>query len=966
MRNLAQRLLTVLLFTTVIAVTCAPVRAYAQLQFEQWRSLQFTPAENSDPLVSGLTADPDRDSIRNLLEYGFAGNPKAASIFPLPAVETVNDHLVLGFTRVKSAIDLSYVVEVSHNLVNWYSGEAYTEQISTFDLGETEKVKIQDRTPMSSLGKRFIRLRLTQQAIDTGLRLWLDAGARVTKDGANLVSNWGDGSGVSNNATQATSAKQPLWIDNAINGRPVLRFDGLNDQLVAAVSPGTDDFTVFVVAKTSATHEVDAESTTGTAGTSGQKYVFGATASGANAGAGMSLGTNGISAYENGDSYTPALAVYSGAVGNGVILGAFEYEARRPTIFLNGQLVRAGLASPRPQVSAPTEIGAGVFGAFAGDVAEIMVYNRALSASERATIEAYLSRKYALHLIPEVTITDPQNGSSFATQRVDVHGQVVHASAIDNLVVNGVRALVAGNSFEARNVPLQPGANAVTAIATDIFGHIGSASITIVQPPAPVDPVTLQAATTSGFGPVSVTFQASATVPGQILEVRYDFDGDGIVDQVLLNLDPVTHLYNQTGDFFPVVTVITTAGSFSSVGGFFAQGPGSITIHVQAPPQQESLTSIVNPVDVKWTADGCLYVLSRSTAKVTQFDAAGASVRSIAGIGLNPSGIDVDSEGQVYVALTGNNQVARLKPDGATFVLDSLFNGTGKIGRSDGAAGAATGEFNQPYDVAVSTDGQNIYVSDTGNNRVQKFTSAGVFVSAMGQLGDQIGDFNAPKGISFSSDGNIYVADSGNNRIGVISGDSVGDAFGQQGTGPLQFQNPVNVSDDPSGIYVADLGNNRIVAVDRPDRVTGQYTSRWTSTGVIVLSNALSVAAAGTLLEDRIYIADTGNNQIQKFLLPKPTPIPAWTIARANLIAGNIEAALTNFTSDSASKFRGVFLESGAGLVSQWITEIGALTPVYIDSDFSQYRFEQMVNGVAITFLVTFAKENGQWKILDF
>lgn len=967
MRNTAQRFSKVLLLTVAISVTCAPVRALAQLQFEQWKSLQFAPSENGDPLVSGLTADPDHDSIRNLFEYGLAGNPKVAAMSPLPTVETVNDHLVLGFMRVKSATDLTYVVEVSHNLVNWYSGEAFTEPFSTLDLGETEFVRIQDRTPMSSLGKRFIRLRLTRQPIDTGLRLWLDAGSGVAKDGANLVSAWGDGSGVSNDASQATSAKQPVWIDNAINGRPVLRFDGQNDQLVATLSPGTDNFTVFVVAKTTAAHEIDTEGTTGTAGTSGQKYLFGATTSGANAGAGMSLGTNGISIYENGDSYMPPLAVHSGTVGNGFVLGAFEYEARRPTIFLNGQLVRAGLVSPRPQVFAPTEIGSGAFGAFAGDVAEIMIYNRALGVGERAVVEAYLSRKYALHLIPEVAITDPLSGSSFTTQRVDVHGQVVHASAIDSLLVNGVPALVTGSTFEARNVPLQSGANRITAIATDIFGHIGTATISLVQGPAPVDPVTLQATSTSGFGPLSVTFQASATVAGQILEVRYDFDGDGIVDLVAYNLNPVTRLYSLAGDFFPVVTVVTTAGSFSSVGGFFAQGPGRMTIHIQSPPQQESLTSIANPADVKWTSDGSLYVLARAAAKVIQFAADGTTVRSITGIGLNPTGLDVDSAGQVYVALTGNNQVARLKPDGSTFAFDPLFNTTGKIGRTDGVAGAASGEFNQLYDVAVSPDGQHIYVSDTGNHRVQKFTSAGVFEGEIGQQGNQIGQLNAPKGICASSDGNIYVADSGNNRISVIgSSDTIGDAFGQEGTGPLQFQNPVNVSADSSAIYIADLGNNRIVAIKRPNRVTTEYTFQWSSTGAIVLSNPLSVAAAGTLLEDRIFIADTGNNQIQKFLLPKPSPDSAWTNAKANLATGNTEAALLYFMTERQNGFRTVFASLGNAALAGWMNQIGPLTPVYIRENFAQSRFEIMRDGTAITFLVTFAKENGQWKIVEF
>ena len=71
--------------------------------------------------------------------------------------------------RVKAALDLNYVVEVSSDLVHWYSGDTFTEQILAIDLGETQKVKVQDRTLISSLGKRFMRLRVSQQAVETGL-----------------------------------------------------------------------------------------------------------------------------------------------------------------------------------------------------------------------------------------------------------------------------------------------------------------------------------------------------------------------------------------------------------------------------------------------------------------------------------------------------------------------------------------------------------------------------------------------------------------------------------------------------------------------------------------------------------------------------------------------------------------------------------------------------------------------------
>ena len=484
-----------------------------------------------------------------------------------------------------------------------------------------------------------------------------------------------------------------------------------------------------------------------------------------------------------------------------------------------------------------------------------------------------------------------------------------------------------------------------------------------------MDPVTLQTSSTSGFGPLSVTFQATATVPGQILEVRYDFDGDGIVDLVAYNLNPVTHLYSNVGDFFPVVTVVTTAGSFSSVGGFFAQGPGARRIHIQAPLQQESLTSIANPVDVKWTSNGSLYVLSRSAAKVIQFAADGTTVRSITGIGLNPSGFDIDSAGQVYVALTGNNQVARLKPDGNTFVLDALFNGTGKIGRPDGAAGAAAGEFNQPYDVAVTPDGQEIYVTDSGNHRLQKFSTSGQYRSTIGEFGNQFGQFNIPKGLTFDKSGVLWVADSGNSRLALVDFGGVVEIIGGLGNSLGEFLNPSNLGADFWGVYVADTGNNRIQMFNS---ISSGYDGRpdhnpvWATPIDLGLTQPESVYGASTLVDHRITIADTGNNRILSYTLPEPTAETAWNLMKQRLAAGDIEGALAYFASESVPKFRESFVSLGAADLAEMAGNMGAITAIQIDSDIAQYRFDQVVDDIEITFLVGFIKENGQWRIAEF
>ena len=74
------------------------------------------------------------------------------------------------------------------------------------------------------------------------------------------------------------------------------------------------------------------------------------------------------------------------------------------------------------------------------------------------------------------------------------------------------------------------------------------------------------------------------------------------------------------------------------------------------------------------------------------------------------------------------------------------------------------GQFNNPAGVAVASDG-NVYVSDPGNDRIQKFTPTGVFVTKWGTYGTGDGEFSYPQGVAVASDGSVYVADESNHRI---------------------------------------------------------------------------------------------------------------------------------------------------------------------------------------------------------
>ena len=144
-----------------------------------------------------------------------------------------------------------------------------------------------------------------------------------------------------------------------------------------------DNFTIEAWVKPTATHQIDAEATSGTSGTSGQGYLFWPDQMGANGGAGISVGTNGISVYEHGDGYMPALAVYSGTISSTQWTHiAVVYENKRPSIYVNGALVRTGLQSTRPHVYAPHVIGGGSYGYYAGLADEIAVYDTAFSGPD--------------------------------------------------------------------------------------------------------------------------------------------------------------------------------------------------------------------------------------------------------------------------------------------------------------------------------------------------------------------------------------------------------------------------------------------------------------------------------------------------------------------------------------------------------------------------------------------------------
>ena len=136
----------------------------------------------------------------------------------------------------------------------------------------------------------------------------------------------------------------------------------------------------------------------------------------------------------------------------------------------------------------------------------------------------------------------------------------------------------------------------------------------------------------------------------------------------------------------------------------------------------------------------------------------------------SPQGLAIDSKGNIYVADAGNNRIRTISPTGAV----TTVAGDGNANFKD-AATALSAEFNLPSGIAVDTKG-NLYVADQSNNRIRMISAAGAVSTLAGDGTANFKDgpglsaeFNGPSGIAIDQQGNLYVADQYNNRIRKIT-----------------------------------------------------------------------------------------------------------------------------------------------------------------------------------------------------
>jgi sugar lactone lactonase YvrE len=210
------------------------------------------------------------------------------------------------------------------------------------------------------------------------------------------------------------------------------------------------------------------------------------------------------------------------------------------------------------------------------------------------------------------------------------------------------------------------------------------------------------------------------------------------------------------------------------------------------------------------------YTLTSSSQIVTTLAGNGSygyfdGLGTIAQFG-SPYGVCTDTSGNVYVAETGNNRIRKITPTGVV----STLAGSGVSGYNDGTGTEA--QFNNPQSVCTDYLG-NVYVADSDNNRIRKITPAGVVTTLAGSGINgyldgtaTIARFNRPSGVCADSSLNVYVADPYNNRIRKISGDIVTTLAGSGATGYLDGTGSAAKFNSPFGVYTGPGVSNVFVA----------------------------------------------------------------------------------------------------------------------------------------------------------
>ncbi len=226
---------------------------------------------------------------------------------------------------------------------------------------------------------------------------------------------------------------------------------------------------------------------------------------------------------------------------------------------------------------------------------------------------------------------------------------------------------------------------------------------------------------------------------------------------------------------------------------------------------------------------------------------------------------------KVYDAPNYNGMVIYKVPDTAPPKLGSIPESVSNL--FEGGKGTGKGEFDSPSGIAVDSNG-NVLVADTGNGRIEKFSPTGTFISTIGTKGAGNGDLGAPNGMAVDRNGNLYVADAGNHRVQKLASNG---ALITEWKGPEPgFYGPRRIAIGPDdSIYVVDQGHTRIVKFNPDGRVLTMWGSKGNGDGQfddpasVAVDPATNKVYVADPRNSRIQVFDSDGKFLTKWLIPE-------------------------------------------------------------------------------------------------
>jgi len=230
--------------------------------------------------------------------------------------------------------------------------------------------------------------------------------------------------------------------------------------------------------------------------------------------------------------------------------------------------------------------------------------------------------------------------------------------------------------------------------------------------------------------------------------------------------------------------------------------------------------ALVKPAGLALDKEMNVYVADTKQRRVLVYDSLGLFLRTLGSPDdlERPTGVAVSRDGErIYVIDRSDNE-----SDHHQVVV---YGKNGDKIKVIGSRGIGDGQFNVPLQGTVAPDG-TLYVLDSGNFRVQAFDRDGNFLNAFGRVGANLGNLARPRGIAVDDEGNVYVSDASFNNIQIFKPDgqlllTIGRAASKSNPGQFGLINGVAV-DETGRIYAVDQYFNKVEVFRRLSDAEGQ------------------------------------------------------------------------------------------------------------------------------------------------